>query len=296
MVVERPLRAAAARSARRCPRRRRRTRRARPASGTSSPWRGRAGQHHGRRRCVRRTHARERAGDARPQRDGAAARPVAGHDELVARSAGGRAPRGSAVASRLRTPPWVSCRSDRLEPRPVSTSNARPVPVDLQVVHAGRARSPSRRCAVSPSIEVRVRWRSSASVPVSTVRPGADDAHPVAQRLDLGEDVAGQQDGSPAARAPRGCSPGTRPPSAGRARRSARRGSAARRRRRAPRPAPPSAGCPSSRRGPSCVGSSSKRSSSSSRRRRVEPAAQPAEQVDDLAAGQVRPQVTSPGT
>ena len=38
------------------------------------------------------------------------------------------------------------------------------------------------------------------------------------------------------------------------------------------------------------VGSRSKRSSSSARRARVQPAAQPAEQVDHLAAGQVRPQ------
>ena len=46
---------------------------------------------------------------------------------------------------------------------------------------------------------------------------------------------------------------------------------------------------------PFFVGSSSKRSSSSARRPRVEPAAQLPEQVDRLAAGQVRPQVDVAG-
>ena len=55
-------------------------------------------------------------------------------------------------------------------------------------VEAGRRAAPSR-----PSIDVRVRWRSSESVPVSTVLPGADDRHAVAQLLDLGEDVAREQ-------------------------------------------------------------------------------------------------------
>ena len=38
------------------------------------------------------------------------------------------------------------------------------------------------------------RWRSSASVPWSTSRPSAKDPNPVADRLDLAEDVRGQED------------------------------------------------------------------------------------------------------
>ena len=62
------------------------------------------------------------------------------------------------------------------------------------------------------------------------------------------------------------------------------------RRRRAPRRGRPSAGCPWSRRGPSWSGRA--RSARAARRRRglVDAAAQPAEQVDDLAAGEVGPQ------
>ena len=59
-------------------------------------------------------------------------------------------------------------------------------------MHAGVA-SPSAALS-SASIVVRVRWRSSASVPVSTVRPARMMRDAVAQRLDLGEDVAGEQD------------------------------------------------------------------------------------------------------
>ena len=66
---------------------------------------------------------------------------------------------------------------------------------------------------------------------------------------------------------------------------------AARRRWRARRPARPSAGCPWSRCGPSSSGRARSAPISSSRRLLVEAATQPPEQVDDLAAGEVGPQV-----
>ena len=46
-----------------------------------------------------------------------------------------------------------------------------PDAVDLGVVHAGQVGEPVDRPSVSTVIDVRVRWRSSASVPRSTVRP-----------------------------------------------------------------------------------------------------------------------------
>ena len=49
---------------------------------------------------------------------------------------------------------------------------ARAVVLDVQVVDAGQlVEARPARCTVSAAIDVRVRWRSSASVPVSTVRP-----------------------------------------------------------------------------------------------------------------------------
>ena len=137
---------------------------------------------------------------------------------------------------------------------------------------------------------VRVRCRSSVSVPVSTVRPSRMMRHPVAQRLDLGQDVAGQQHrAAPRALLAR-CTPGTPPPSAGPGPRSARPAAAARRRRRARRPGRPSAGCPWSRRGAFLVGSSSKRSSRSARRRGSSPPRSRPSRSIDLAAGEVGPQ------
>ena len=90
----------------------------------------------------------------------------------------------------------VERRSDVVEVVGVDVE-ARAAVLDLQVVHARqrrRARSAGR--VVSTAIDVRVRWRSSASVPVSTVRPARMMRHAVAQRLDLGEDVAREQHGA----------------------------------------------------------------------------------------------------
>ena len=81
----------------------------------------------------------------------------------------------------------------------------------------------------------------------------ADDRDPVAELLDLGEDVAREQHGAAVGLALRAGAPGRPPPSAGRGRRSARRAAAARRRRRARRRARPSGGCPSSSCAPSCA-------------------------------------------
>ena len=65
----------------------------------------------------------------------------------------------------------------------------------VQVVHsrAGRRAQPSGR-DVSTTTVVWVRWRSSSKCPFGGAA-GPDDRDPIAQRLDLGEDVAGQQYG-----------------------------------------------------------------------------------------------------
>ena len=119
-----------------------------------------------------------------------------------ARSAAGTAPRASAAG-------WSGCRR-----RARSAARARPPSAAVSTsqttrasARAGRARpgrrvqAGRRRSASSAATEVRVRCRSSASVPVSTVRPARMMRHPVAQRLDLGEDVARQQHGAAARRA-----------------------------------------------------------------------------------------------
>ena len=126
--------------------------------------------------------------------------------------------------------------------------------------------------------------------------PGAHDADPVAQRLDLGEDVAGEQHGAAVAHLPGDAARGRSPPSAGRGPRSARRGAAARRRRRARPPGPPSAGCPWSRRGPSWWG----RGRTAPAGRRGAPASSPPRRRPSrsITSPPVRlgHRVTSPGT
>ena len=161
---------------------------------------------------------------------------------------------------------------------------------------APRAGAPGRsaRPASSASIEVRVRWRRSASVPVSTVRPARmmlTRSHSASTSARMWLDSSTVR---PLAAPPR-CSRGTPPPSAGPAPRSARPGSAARRRRRARRPGRPSAGCPWSRCAPFLRRVQLEPLQQLGARRWVEAAAQPAEQVDDLAAGQVRPEVDVAG-
>ena len=126
-------------------------------------------------------------------------------------SARARSKRGQVAqhAGQLRRCPrrsWPACRRPRRSCTPGSPS------------------SPVIGSAASTATAVRVRWRSSASVPDSTVRPVADDADPVAERLDLGEDVAGQQHGRARAAHLARRSAGTPPPSAGPAPRWARPG------------------------------------------------------------------------
>ena len=79
----------------------------------------------------------------------------------------------------------------------MSTSKRTRLPSIDQVVDAGQAAQRLGRRASSAAIEVRVRCRRSARVPVSTHRPAADDADPVAEPLHLGQDVAAQQHGVP---------------------------------------------------------------------------------------------------
>ena len=118
---------------------------------------------------------------------------------------------------------------------------------------------------------------------------GADDAHPVAERLDLGEDVARQQHGAPLGLdlADAVLEHGLHERIEARRRlvEDQQLGAATRARRRGR----PSVGCPSSRCGPSWSGRA--RSARAARRAAgVEVAAQPAEQVDHLAAAELRPQ------
>ena len=76
--------------------------------------------------------------------------------------------------------------------------SARWVPSISRPWTPARSRERVGRAARSRAvIDVRVMRRSSSSVPALLGRPGTDDAHPVAQRLDLGEDVARQQHRAP---------------------------------------------------------------------------------------------------
>ena len=74
-----------------------------------------------------------------------------------------------------------------------------------------------------------VRCRRSSSVPSSTSLPAAQDPDPIAERLDLGEDVRREEHGLAAVRPASTQARGTPAPSADRARSSARRGAAGRR-------------------------------------------------------------------
>ena len=146
------------------------------------------------------------------------------------------------------------------------------------------------RPASSAVTDVRVRWRSSASEPVSTVLPlrmMLTRSHSASTSLRMWLESRTVR---PAVALLGHALAGRPPPSAGRARRSARPGSAGRRRRRRRRPGRPSGGCPWSRYGPSWSGPA--RTARAARRAPglVEAAAQPAVQVDDLAAGEVAPQ------
>ena len=113
----------------------------------------------------------------------------------VRRSAAGTAPRGSVDGWSASGSPASPSAASASSSWSVSTSkrDAGPSSTCSRSCTPGRASSPVAGRTVSATTEVRVRWRSSASVPVCTVAAAADDAHPVAQRLDLGEDVAGQQ-------------------------------------------------------------------------------------------------------
>ena len=177
---------------------------------------------------------------------------------------------------RLRSP---GCRSRGSLSRPsrppsaaVSTSKTKRCPDTSASCTPGRSREVGRRGDGELGLDV-----GAGQVPQLGQRPRLDraavpdDGDPVAQRLDLGEDVAGQQHGAAARAARPRCSRGTPPPSTGPGPRSARPGPAARRRRRARRPGRPSAGCPWSRCATFLVGSSSKRSSRSARRRGSSP-------------------------
>ena len=57
------------------------------------------------------------------------------------------------------------------------------------------AAAPATRPSKVTSTVCALRWRSSASVPSSTSLPCAEDADPVAERLDLAEDVRREEDG-----------------------------------------------------------------------------------------------------
>ena len=78
----------------------------------------------------------------------------------------------------------------------MSTSKRTWVPSICKPCTPARSASASAGCVVSAVIDVRVSWRSSLQRPGLLRTAGADDAHPVAQRFDLGEDVARQQHGA----------------------------------------------------------------------------------------------------
>ena len=143
------------------------------------------------RRRISRTSGAGAAADARsrPRRQRLAARrvvAVVAQEELLERRrvADQRADAEPAQQCRAASPRWSVSTSKRDPAVLDSTASCTPGSASRPVARAARSR---------PRSTVRVRWRSSASVPRLDGAAGADDAHPVAQRLDLGEDVAGQQ-------------------------------------------------------------------------------------------------------
>ena len=206
-------------------------------------------------------------------------------------SGAGTAPPASAAGwSGCARPAAVELPQHRVERGRCPPGSAPGVPSTCRSCTPGSPASPVGGPASSAGIEVRVRWRSSASVPVSTVRPSRmmltrSHSASTSARMWLDSRTVRPRVARSSAMTCRNT-----PPSAGRGRRSARRAAAARRRRRARRPGRPSAGCPWSRCGPSCAGRGRSAPAARSRRLRVQAAAQPAEQVDDLAAGEVGPQ------
>ncbi len=155
--------------------------------------------------------------------------------------------------------------------------------------------SPSAGRSVATTTVVRVSWRRSARVPVSTMRPARmmltrSQSASTSARMWLDSSTV-----RPSRRASRMQLLEGQSPSAGRARRSARRAAAARRRRPARRRGRPSGGCPSSRCAPFLVGSRSNRSSSSSPATSSRPPRSRDEQVDRLTAREVRPEVDVAG-
>ena len=141
------------------------------------------------------------------------------------RSAAGTAPPASAASTVSDVIPNVS----RCAQHPVERAGVHLAPGVQAVDLARRARRPRRRArspaaAVSAVIDVRVRWRSSARVPVSTVRPARmmltrSHSASTSARMWLDSSTVRPSAGHLARR-----SPGTPPPSAGPARRWARRG------------------------------------------------------------------------
>ena len=142
--------------------------------------------------------------------------------------------------------------------------------------------------------------RGSGEVPQLVERallhdpPQSDDAQPVAQRLDLGQDVAGEQHRSPLGLHLADAVLEDRLHQRVESGASVRRGGAARRPTPGPRPMRPSAGSLSSRSRSSWSGRAG-----TVREARpaapVEVASQATEQVDNLPAGQVRPQTDLAG-
>ena len=154
---------------------------------------------------------------------------------------------------------WMPCWPSRASTSPTRAVSTVKATRDPSVVRFSTPAMPSSSATGGASVRtastlVRLRCRMSASVPVSTVRPARMMLTRSAERLDLAEDVAGEQHRAALAAQLLHARCGRPPPSAGPARTSARRAGAARRRRRARRRGRPSAGCPWSRSGPSWSG------------------------------------------
>ena len=209
----------------------------------------------------------------------------------VRRSGAGRAPRGWAARSsgrarraRRGAPARGSGRRGRRRTR-------RAWPSTLASCTPGSSASRASGPAVSTTTVVRVRWRSSSKVPVSAVRPARmivtwSHSASTSERMWLDSRTV----------PPAACASRTHVLEDGRHQRvEAGRGLVEQVQldvgRRTPPPARPSAGCPWSRRGTSWSGRAGSARCRSARRAWSSPPRRRAEQVDHLAAGEVRPQV-----
>ena len=221
-------------------------------------------------------HANEDACGTRASRERAPRREsrYRRHGRRLRRSGAGRSPRATARGWSAPTTGWPASAA--------SSGPTLPAHLEAQRVRARRGShctpgsAPSSAQAPSnvTSIVCALRWRSSCERPLVDQPARAQDPDAVAQRLDLAEDVRGEEHRLPALLRLATVSRNATSISGSRPLVGSSSISSSARRREAPRSAAPSGGCPSTARAPSwrCRAGSARRAASSVGRHRRRPA------------------------